>query len=92
MLPESLLFDRDEIVNRGEYELEHNHLYLEEPPNWFTKFFFGSELTSSNTYNMARVVAESVVMRFEQRLLKWIDERIDAKLQQHREEDHSACR
>jgi hypothetical protein len=88
MRPKSLLFDREETIKRGEYELEHEHLYMEAPPNWFTKFFSGSSITSSNTYNMARVIAEFVVMRFEHKLIKWIDERIDARIRAHLEELH----
>lgn len=89
---ESLLFDREEIIQRGEYEIEHDHLYMEDPPGWYVKFFFRSEVSTTNLYNMARVVAEAVVMRFEKKLLTWVDRRIDAKLQQHREEEHGPCR
>lgn len=88
MLPESLLFDRDEIVKRGEYELEHAHLYTEDPPGWFTKFFFGCDNTTHNTYNMARVVAEAVVMRFEVKLTRWVDDLIDERIQRHYDEEH----
>lgn len=85
---ESLLFDREEIVHRGEHELEHGHLYTEDPPKWYEKFFFGCDLTTRNAYNMSRVVAEMVVMRFERRLLTWIDRRIDERINQHCSEMH----
>lgn len=87
----SLLFGRDELLKRGEYELTHDKLYMEDPPGWFTKFFFGADNTSYNAYNIARVVAEAVVMRFERKLLEWVDQRIEAKLDEHCGGMHHGC-
>jgi len=85
----SLLFDREEVVRRGEYEIEHDHLYMEDPPSWWSKFFFGCDITTRNFYNMSRTIAEVVVMRFEMKLTSWVNKRIDDKLNEHREKMHS---
>lgn len=85
---ESLLFDREEVVRRGEYEIEHDHLYMEDPPAWWTKFFFGCDNTTRNAYNMSRVIAEMVVMRFEMKLMDWVNRRIDARINEHCETHH----
>ncbi len=81
-MPESLLFDEEELVRRGEHELEHAQPYMKDPPGWFVRFFYGSSLTTHNMYNTARVTAEAVV-RFEMRLLAWIDKRIDERIDAH---------
>lgn len=84
----SLLFDLDEILTRVEYEIEHGHLYMEDPPKWFSKFFRHSEMSIRSVYNMSRIVAEFTILRFEERLLQWIDARIDQKISSYIAEIH----
>lgn len=72
-----LLETRRERIDRGERELMGVQLFpsdMQDPPEEFEGVFFGTDISTKNTYNMARWAAKDVVNLFQQRLFDWLEE------------------
>jgi hypothetical protein len=93
---EELPFAWTSTVERGSYELQEggdlSRFYQREPPEWFTKHFFNATNSSANAYRIASVaagvVAEAVVRRFESVFAKWVDKRIQRRIDEHVKDRH----
>ena len=68
---------REERINRGERELLGDPLFpsdMQEPPEEFAEVFFGQDISTKNTYNMARWAAKDVLTLFQNRLFEWLED------------------
>ncbi len=87
-------FDRLVTVAKGANELEVGGAMcaVDEPPHWFAKKFGGCANTTRNAFRIASaaagVVVESTLRRFSSPFSRWVDKRIQRRIDEHVKDDH----